>query len=381
MATPFPFTSGQVLTAAQMNAITTLPINDQTASYTLVVGDVGKRVMMNVASANTVTVNNSIFAAGDTIFIANKGAGVSTITAGAGVTINPSGSLALAQYGGGTLVALSASTFTFFPAGVKNTLSVEFLLVAGGGGGGGNVNVGAGACGGGGAGGFITGTGIVGKSTYTVKVGAGGLGTAGGTGVMGTQSSFINSATGGGGGASRSESNSGNGGTGGSGGGAGVGSGGLGISGEGNNGGSRNTDSGGGGGGASAVGSNAPNSTTGGAGGAGTSNNYNGISTTYAGGGGGGGSGATTPGTGGAGGGGAGSGTGTATAGSANTGGGGGGGRTGGAGGSGKVIIRYLTADAAGLTITATGATSGTPTVDGANSYFEYNGSGTLVVA
>ena len=46
MATPFPFTQGQVLTAAQMNAITTLPINDQTASYTLVVGDVGKRVIM-----------------------------------------------------------------------------------------------------------------------------------------------------------------------------------------------------------------------------------------------------------------------------------------------------------------------------------------------
>jgi len=116
MATPFPFTPGQNLTAAQMNAITTLPINDQTANYTLVVGDVGKRVVMNVASANTVTVNDSIFAAGDTIFIANKGAGVSTITAGAGVTINTSGSLALAQYGGGTLIALSASTFTFFPA-------------------------------------------------------------------------------------------------------------------------------------------------------------------------------------------------------------------------------------------------------------------------
>jgi hypothetical protein len=117
MTTPFPFSSGAVLTAAQLNAITTLPINDQTASYTLVVGDVGKRVIMNVGSANTVTVNNSIFAAGDTIFIANKGAGVSTITAGAGVTINTSGSLALAQYGGGTLIALSASTFTFFPAG------------------------------------------------------------------------------------------------------------------------------------------------------------------------------------------------------------------------------------------------------------------------
>jgi hypothetical protein len=117
MTTPFPFVAGAVLQASQLNAITTLPINDQTDDYTLVVGDVGKRVIMNKATANTVTVDDSIFAAGDTIFIANKGAGVSTITAGAGVTINTSGSLALAQYGGGTLIALSASTFTFFPAG------------------------------------------------------------------------------------------------------------------------------------------------------------------------------------------------------------------------------------------------------------------------
>jgi hypothetical protein len=49
MTTPFPFVAGAVLTAAELNAITTLPINDQTASYTLVVGDVGKRVIMNVA--------------------------------------------------------------------------------------------------------------------------------------------------------------------------------------------------------------------------------------------------------------------------------------------------------------------------------------------
>ena len=113
MATPFPFTSGQVLTAAQMNAITTLPINDQTSSYTLVVGDVGKRVIMNVGSANTVTVNNSIFAAGDTIFIVNKNA-ATTVTAGAGVTINSTSGLELAQYQSGTLVALSASSFLFF---------------------------------------------------------------------------------------------------------------------------------------------------------------------------------------------------------------------------------------------------------------------------
>ena len=110
MTTPFPFTSGQTLTAAQMNAITTLPINDETASYTLVVGDVGNRVIMNVASANTVTVNNNVFGVSDQVQIINKGAGTTTITAGAGVTINSASGLTLVQYQSGTLIALSAST-------------------------------------------------------------------------------------------------------------------------------------------------------------------------------------------------------------------------------------------------------------------------------
>jgi archaellum component FlaG (FlaF/FlaG flagellin family) len=82
MTTPFPFVAGAVLQASQLNAITTLPINDQTASYTLVVGDVGKRVIMNVATANTVTVDDSIFAAGDTVEVLNKGAGATTLTPG-----------------------------------------------------------------------------------------------------------------------------------------------------------------------------------------------------------------------------------------------------------------------------------------------------------
>jgi hypothetical protein len=373
MATPFPFTSGQVLTAAQMNAITTLPINDQTASYTLVVGDVGKRVIMNVASANTVTVNNSIFAAGDTIFIANKGAGTSTVTAGAGVTINVNGSLALTQHGGGTLVALSASTFTFFPGSVKNTLSVDFLLVGGGGGGG---RYGAGnAGGGGGGGGFVTGSGIIGKTTYTVKVGAAGAGTSGNIqpGYNGTASAFINAANGGGGGGSERAQ------IGGSGGGGGTnGAGATGVSGEGNNGGNGVSQAGGGGGGASAVGS-AGSSTTGGAGGNGSTNNYDGSTTTYAGGGGGGATGAG--GAGGTGGGGAG-GTGGGTAGTANTGGGGGGGGgagNGASGGSGVVIVRWLTADAAGLSISVTGTT--TNGTDGSFTWYKWTATGTLVIA
>jgi hypothetical protein len=47
MTTPFPFVAGQVLTAAQLNDIQNLPISDKTASYTLLVGDVTKRTIMN----------------------------------------------------------------------------------------------------------------------------------------------------------------------------------------------------------------------------------------------------------------------------------------------------------------------------------------------
>jgi hypothetical protein len=118
MTTPFPFVAGAVLTAAELNAITTLPINDQTDDYTLVVGDVGKRVIMNKGTANTVTVDDSIFSVGDTIFIANKGAGVSTITAGAGVTINSASGLALVTSQSGQLIALSASSFLFVASDV-----------------------------------------------------------------------------------------------------------------------------------------------------------------------------------------------------------------------------------------------------------------------
>ena len=117
MTTPFPFVASQVLTAQQLNDIQNLPISDKTASYVLIAGDETKRTIMNAAGATTITVNNSIFTVGDVIQVANKGAGACTITAGAGVTINTSGSLALAQYGGGYLLALSASTFTFFNLG------------------------------------------------------------------------------------------------------------------------------------------------------------------------------------------------------------------------------------------------------------------------
>lgn len=131
MTTPFPFVAGAVLTAQQLNDITNLPINDQTASYVLVVGDAGKRVIMNVASANTVTVNNSVFTAGDTVEVLNKGAGATTITAGAGVTLNGL-SLVLSRYQGASIVFLSASSALVFPTGgAVKTTKVEAFTASG----------------------------------------------------------------------------------------------------------------------------------------------------------------------------------------------------------------------------------------------------------
>jgi hypothetical protein len=379
MATPFPFGSGNTLLASQMNAITTLPINDQTASYVALVGDVGKRIVMNVASANTVTINNSVFGVGDTIFIANKGAGATTVTAGAGVTINTSGSLALAQHGGGTLVALSASVFTFFSGGAANvTLPIDVLIVSGGGGGGKFDNT-AGA-GGGGAGGMFTKSFGLDRATYTVTVGLGGAGQTSvrTNGANGTNSSFILSTTGGGGGSGLSAGSNG-----GSGGGAPESgqAAGTGIAGQGNDGGLTSTFTGGGGGGGKGSVGGVGVLNNGGSGGTAATNDYTGTSISYAGGGGGGG--ITTGGTAGTNAGNGGSGASTAgSAATANRGGGGGGSTgtaNGGNGGSGEVVIRYKTADATGYTITTTGSpTTGT---SGIYSFIQYTATGTLVIA
>jgi len=111
------FSVGQVLTAAQVNALQANDYNqtvsNKTASYTLVAADKGTRITMSSTSATTITVNNSLFSAGDTLFIQNINSGVSTITAGT-ATVTTSASLALAQWEGGTLYFTSASAAIFF---------------------------------------------------------------------------------------------------------------------------------------------------------------------------------------------------------------------------------------------------------------------------
>jgi len=112
------FTTGQVLTAAQMTSLqqTAMGGGDTTAkttSYVLVAADAGTTVAMNAAGSTTITVNTGLFAAGDTVFIQNRGAGVCTITAGT-ATVNTHGSLALAQYEGGQLYFTATGAAIFF---------------------------------------------------------------------------------------------------------------------------------------------------------------------------------------------------------------------------------------------------------------------------
>ena len=112
------FTTGQVLTAAQMTSLQQTAMGGgsttaKTTSYVLVAADAGTVVQMNSASATTITVNTALFAAGDTVQIQNVGAGVCTVTAGT-ATVSTAGSLALSQYEGGQLYFNTTSAALFF---------------------------------------------------------------------------------------------------------------------------------------------------------------------------------------------------------------------------------------------------------------------------
>jgi hypothetical protein len=115
------FTVGQILTAAQMDNLQANDYNQtvstKTANYTLVAADKGTRVVMNAAGATTITVDDSLFSAGDTLQLQNIGAGVSTVTAGT-ATVSSAGPLAIPQYGSGTLFFTSAGVAIYFPSAV-----------------------------------------------------------------------------------------------------------------------------------------------------------------------------------------------------------------------------------------------------------------------
>ena len=240
---------------------------------------------------------------------------------------------------------------------LEESLIVEYLIVGGGAGGNGFGG------GGGGAGGFLSGIKTLSKGSYTITVGAGGIGGNVSNATNGGNSAaFGLTAYGGGFSANDAIVNGNNGGSGGGSGtfAGGTGIGGLGRLGQGNRGGAQDNQlerAGGGGGAASAGQIATTNSSRAGDGGAGKLSTISGTAVYYAGGGGGGNRASTgspaypvrSGGNGGIGGGGRGSdaATNNPVAGTPNTGGGGGGGRgyndqgAGAAGGSGIVIVRY----------------------------------------
>ena len=112
------FTTGQVLTAAQMTSLqqTAMLGGDasvKTASYVLVAADAGTTVAMYAAGSTTITVNTGLFSAGDIVFIQNRGAGNCTVTAGT-ATVSTAGSLILPQNDAGILYFTSASAAIFY---------------------------------------------------------------------------------------------------------------------------------------------------------------------------------------------------------------------------------------------------------------------------
>ena len=121
------FTTGQVLTAAQMTSLQQTAMGGgsttaKTTSYVLVAADAGTIVQMNSASATTITVNTALFAAGDSVQIQNIGAGVCTVTAGT-ATVSTSATLALKQYDSGDLYFNTTSAAFFFSTDAADSTS------------------------------------------------------------------------------------------------------------------------------------------------------------------------------------------------------------------------------------------------------------------
>ena len=101
--------------AIDLGKLADVSTSAQTASYTLVLADKNKIVEMSVASANTLTVppNSSVaYAVGSQINILQTGAGQTTVTAGAGVTINAAPGLKMrTQWSYATLVKRATDTW------------------------------------------------------------------------------------------------------------------------------------------------------------------------------------------------------------------------------------------------------------------------------
>jgi hypothetical protein len=123
MATRQDFTSGQVLTAEELDAVATamIAINAQTGTtYTTVLADDGKLVTCDNAASIALTIppNSSVaYGIGTQINIAQLGAGQVTITAGAGVTLNSSGAKLKTKDQYSVATCVKTDTNTWFVVG------------------------------------------------------------------------------------------------------------------------------------------------------------------------------------------------------------------------------------------------------------------------
>jgi hypothetical protein len=126
MATGFPSTTGDILTAAMFNGLVTFTVDaDATADYTAVIDDAYQvLVPMNKATAVAfkIPTNASVaFPVGTAITVLNKGAGVCTISAvtSGTTTVLSAGAVAasptLAQYK--TAVCIKTATDTWYVVG------------------------------------------------------------------------------------------------------------------------------------------------------------------------------------------------------------------------------------------------------------------------
>ena len=96
-----------------------IPINSQTANYTLTVNDTGKFISSNT----TVNIPPSIFSAGNVMTVYNNSAVAITVVAITGVTLQLAGTATVgnrtvAQRGVGTVLCVAANTFVMYGTGI-----------------------------------------------------------------------------------------------------------------------------------------------------------------------------------------------------------------------------------------------------------------------
>ena len=126
MATGFPASTGDVLSAAMFNGLVTFTINAQSGStYTVANTDLYQALVQTTnASTKTVTIapDSTLTAAvtGSAITFLNTGAGLLTFAAGSGVTITSAGVTSaaptLAQYKSAVAIRTGANAWTIVGA-------------------------------------------------------------------------------------------------------------------------------------------------------------------------------------------------------------------------------------------------------------------------